>query len=310
MGLPPYFRYLPARLRPVLNPLTLTAGLVTILMGILIWEYSQEPGGAWNNAAIEDFDAPESLPDVASEAAEPDSIEALLADLDAEMARLEETGNTDSDAASALTLDSALDSSSADGQFSTDSLARYIDQYRFRSAAPLPDSGSPGAGPTAEAGQNQPAVSPPSSSRFNFGSSLDRLPGATPGTLSQAIAAQQPATAAPTPAPSVAAPAPPTQPGIVPGQLSGSNRRFIQTTPAMSPPSGTTGYVPPVSIPQPASGANSAQFSTSPSPQTLPGVTNGLGETRTPAVDSTFPASQGAPAPRPANAWDSFFNDD
>lgn len=114
------------------------------------------------------------------------------------------------------------------------------------------------------------------------------------------------------------------QTGVVPGRLDGLNRPFLRTTPTMSPPPGTTGYVPPASLSnfnRSNQSAGSNLLPTQPLPDafnsSLPSVnTSDPSQVLPPAQSSittplevpAFSNTTQRPPAQPRNAWDSFFD--
>ncbi len=114
------------------------------------------------------------------------------------------------------------------------------------------------------------------------------------------------------------------QTGVSVGRLEGLDRAFLRTTPNMSPPPGTTGYVPPTTLPD-FSRINqtaTSPFGTQPSPAALDGgafpyvdvpdrsqaLPPAESEVVTPLPIQTFDGSSQAEQDGPRNAWEAFFD--
>ncbi|MEM9977715.1 MAG: hypothetical protein AAF808_08785 [Cyanobacteria bacterium P01_D01_bin.2] len=347
MRLPPSIRYLPSRLQALSNPWLWLGLMVTGIIGVYALEYRRNPGQLpWQAGAADPSRTAEATPtDVLLEsltpeeravASEIDNIELLLAQLDANVSAL--TTGGESSAAAALNASpsgtGAAGSTEIDefvGESSVARLNRYIDEYRFLG--------------TSASGANVQTVEPQTSAQASQSQPERTEQAQIVHALADALARQQ---AEQTPSPEVASEAntesgqlstengnsAPTdtaetpvfgQTGVVPGSLDGLNQSFIRTTPNMSPPPGTTGYVAPTSlsdfnrlnqpadtnpfVTQPSSGSfGSPSPAAVPTPdrtQVLPPVQDPI---VTPLADPRFDGSQQAAPNQPRNAWESFFD--
>lgn len=346
MRLPPSVRYLPSRLTFASNPWLWLGLLLTGIVGLAAWEYRQNPGQLpWQVSSKSSRPAAdvtssavtrESLSaDEEAIAAELDNVELLLAQLDSDVTALT-TGGEESAAASLNATADNVDGSS--NESNVDRLNRYVDEYRF-----------PGTGARDADVQAIIPVQKPRDSVLTFQQTPDN--GQTVSVLEDALArleltsrSDNPTVSSETTAESApsgaaadatddtndaAASAPTTfsfgqldQSEVVPGSLDGLNQSFIRTTPNMSPPPGTTGYVPPASLSdfnrlnQPSA---DSPFGTQPSPgafgntaPALPGGTQVLPPTvrnnpatlETPAFDNSSQNNQN----QPRNAWENFWD--
>ena len=360
MRLPPSVRYLPSRLQFALNPWLWLGVLLTGIVGLYAWEYRQNPGqlpwqlgttglGESGDSTSTDVLLESLTPEEQAVAAELDNVELLLAQLDSDITAL--TTGGESSAAASLNASAA---NTPTNESSVERLNRYIQEYDFL---------APQTRGTGNSSQLIAPVQRPRESVLTFQSGAESSPSAS--ALSEAFTRRQLEQTAPTAAPSATAPRPtvgqtapavpttdatpglpsgealenralsdgaspfsfgqPDASGIVPGSLDGLNRSFIRTTPSMSPPPGTTGYVPPTSLSdfnrlnQPASetipfgSQPSAGFGV-PAPANRPNNTQVL----PPAMNSTAPPSE-IPAPTtsfsenqnqppPRNGWESFWD--
>ncbi|MEO0351664.1 MAG: hypothetical protein AAF282_16620 [Cyanobacteria bacterium P01_A01_bin.15] len=348
MRLPPSVRYLPSRLQALSNPWLWLGLMVTGIIGVYALEYRRNPGQLpWQAGSAAPSRTAEATPtDVLLEsltpeeravASELDNIELLLAQLDANVSVLT-TGGESSAAAALNASPSGIGTAGSPeidefvGESSVARLNRYIDEYRF-------------LGTSASGANVQPAAEPQPSAQAAQPQSERAEQAQMVHALADALARQQ---AEQTPSPEATSEANPEseqfstengssaptgtvetpvfgQTGVVPGSLDGLNQSFIRTTPNMSPPPGTTGYVAPTSlsdfnrINQPAdtnpfgTQPSSGSFG-SPSPagvptpdrtQVLPPAQDSV---VTPLADPRFDGSQQATPNQPRNAWDSFFD--
>ncbi|MEO0395181.1 MAG: hypothetical protein AAF243_04230 [Cyanobacteria bacterium P01_A01_bin.137] len=276
MRLPPSVRYLPSRFQVVLNPWLWLGILLTGVVGVYAWQYRQGSGqlpwqigatglGSSGDATSTDVLLESLTPEEQAVAAELDNIELLLAQLDSDVSAL----TTGGDASAAAALNEALaDAPEVSSESSVERLTRYIDEYSFvgtnargsnpqatRSNGPIPLQREQTPQSTSvEEAQTAAALAE------SFAARQQQLEQARSANLET----EQPASGADvTRAPVTGLPAEAEggvitddqssfvfdQTGVVPGSLDGLNRTFIRTTPNMSPPPGTTGYVPPASLP-------------------------------------------------------------
>ena len=351
MRLPPSVRYLPSRFQVALNPWLWLGILLTGVVGVYAWQYRQDSGqlpwqigatglGSSGDATSTDVLLESLTPEEQAVAAELDNIELLLAQLDSDVSAL----TTGGDASAAAALNEALaDAPEVSSESSVERLTRYIDEYSFvgtnargsnpqatRSNAPIPL-------------QREHPPQPASVAEAQTATALAESFAARQQQIEQGLSAnseaEQPASRADiTRAPVTGLPAETAgevvtddqssfvfdQTGVVPGSLDGLNRTFIRTTPNMSPPPGTTGYVPPASLPafnqanQPSSenpfaNRSSGAFETAaPSvelpersqvlPPAGPSVTTPL---ELPTLDGS---NQPATSNQPRNAWEALWD--
>ncbi|NEP62806.1 MAG: hypothetical protein F6K31_38805 [Symploca sp. SIO2G7] len=274
MRLPPSVRYMPSRFQILLNPWVWLGVLLLGVVGVYAWEYRQNPGklpwqlsstglGQSGDSTSTDVLLESLTPEEQAVAAELDNIELLLAQLDQDLSILT-TGGEASAAASlnAIGADAGLaDDPDTIAESSVERLNRYVDEYRFLGIAPQ------GSNDLAQISEVLAPIQAPATASQPPESFLQT------GALVEAFARQQPRRSVSTSENSVSTSTgeltddedslevtsngsedeTPTfsfdQTGVVPGSLEGLNRAFIRTTPNMSPPPGTTGYVPPASLP-------------------------------------------------------------
>ena len=323
----------------MLNPWLWLGILVTGIVGIYAWEYRQNPGqlpwqisetGPGSSGEPTSSDALlESLtPEEQAVAAELDNIELLLEQFDSDISELT-SGGEESAAAS---LNESLDGSEP-AETSVERLSRYIEEYNFLGTGARGSNVEPERRPGASLAQQpltlqagEPATVLP---RSALSEALARQQ-----LVEQEAAAESAQNAGGQPLDGNLAESPEgsdaetsnfsfDQSGVVPGSLNGLNRSFIRTTPEMSPPPGTTGYVPPATLPsfsnqnqqagvvpfstqQPASRSFERVTPSAPErSEVLPPAEQGVNTPLpTPTVDSS---SQPAPEP-PRNAWEAFWD--
>lgn len=266
MRLPPSVRYFPSRLQGVLNPWLWLGILVVGIVGVYAWEYRQNPGrlpwqigttgrGVTGDATSTDVLLESLTPEEQAVAAELDNIELLLAQLDSDVSALTSGG----EASAAASLNEALgDAAGGTSESSVERLTRYIDEYSFL--------GTGVRGSNIEVEQGEVPVQRPATSVLTLqpeaAESDDNL---QVNVLAEALTRQQAESEAAAPEIRVddrglpvteaaestddVSPFSFDQTDVVQGSLDGLNRSFIRTTPSMSPPPGTTGYVPPASLP-------------------------------------------------------------
>ncbi|MEM9807618.1 MAG: hypothetical protein AAF959_20330 [Cyanobacteria bacterium P01_D01_bin.56] len=332
MRLPPSVRYLPSRLQIVLNPWLWLGVLIAGIVGIYVWEYRQNPGQEpWQLSSTDSAGNSTStdalLDSLTSEeqavAAELDNIELLLSELDSDVSVL--TSGGDSSAAASLNAALADTPGSAETESPVARLNRYIDEYTFIGTnargvnLQTPQSGAAATQqppesvltlkPFLTADQNTSVLF----QDFNRQLQQPENPSGTANPGNTTTTAEGSASDSTFSF---------DQTGVVPGTIDGLNRTFIRTTPNMSPPPGTTGYVPPVSVPSPAitspgSGLTPASptvpsfgtpvpaVTTPDRSQVLPPATNPVvTPIEIPTVDGTI---QTTPQ-QPRNAWEAFFD--
>ncbi|MEM6255915.1 MAG: hypothetical protein AAF821_23640 [Cyanobacteria bacterium P01_D01_bin.156] len=338
MRLPPSIRYLPSRLQVLFNPWLWLGVLLTGVVGIYAWEYRQNPGQVpWRLSTTEQDSDTGSSTDVLLESLTPeeravavelDNIELLLNELDAEVSALTSGGESSAAASLNAALADAPDAPENTAAISAARLNQYVNEYSF--------VGTRARGvtiaPTSQDSQTDESGQQEQNSVLRF--APYRIEGQTVNPLSQAFFNQRPES--------------PLNPGssnrnasgvegsdvtsepafsfeqsdIVPGSVDGLNRTFIRTTPSMSPPPGTTGYVPPASLPitEPAI----PQSGLAPFSPTVPSFTPSApavslpdrSQVLPPAADSVvtpleIPTVDGSRQVTPQqlrNAWESFFD--
>lgn len=309
MRLPPSVRYLPSRFQVALNPWLWLGILLTGVVGVYAWQYHQGSGqlpwqigatglGSSGDATSTDVLLESLTPEEQAVAAELDNIELLLAQLDSDVSAL----TTGGDASAAAALNEALaDAPEISSESSVERLTRYIDEYSFvgtnarganpqdtRSNAPIPlQREQPPQSASVEEAQTAAALAESFAARQQ---QLEQARSANSGTEPPAAGAdvtRAPVTGSPTETAATEGGVMTDeqssfvfdQTGVIPGSLDGLNRTFIRTTPKMSPPPGTTGYVPPASLPA----FNQANQPSSESP--FANRSPGTFETAAPSVD-------------------------
>lgn len=336
MRLPPSVRYFPSRLQVIWNPWLWLGLLVTGIVGVYAWEYRQNPGqlpwqigstglGSSGDATSTDVLLESLTPEEQAVAAELDNIELLLAQLDSDISALTSGG----EASAAASLNAALGNAEP-SESGVERLTRYVNEYSFL--------GTQARGANVETETNDVLVQRPTESILNL-----RPATPTENTLSDALGRQQPQ---PTLSPSIGVEESPTavepdsettapldetpdlatptfafdQTGVIPGSVDGLNQPFLRTTPNMSPPPGTTGYVPPASLPvfnQQNQSAGIAPVPAQPSSgavllPTVPDRSQALPPANTtntaPLEIPTLGSSSQPELEQPRNAWESFWD--
>ena len=272
----PFLRYLPAKLKPLSAPAVWIPLTVATLLGILLWEYYNHP--EWFDRDPITNANPESTltPDEQAKLSEIDTVDLLLQG--AQVSGPLSAQETDLENVSELNpTNLGTDAAGTSRQLAnrSDPFGAYAAEYEFPGASQA-NSGTPNR-------PSQPSTSTGASATpFNFGSSTGSpsLPTA-PSALSNAIDQQQAAKAE-----EAQRSADSAQP------LSQSNidaaAPFIRTTPAMSPPVGTTGYQTPAT--SSLSNFNVAPTQTTPNPLNLPAA---------PAAGTIAPGQIGTVQPSP-----------
>ncbi len=356
MRLPPSVRYFPSRLQFIWNPWLWLGILITTIVGVYAWEYRQNPRqlpwqidstglGSSGDATSTDVLLESLTPEEQAVAAELDNVELLLAQLDSDVSALTSGGES----SVAASLNALGNGNGKSGESGVERLTRYIDEYSFL--------GTNARGSNIQIEQEEVLVQRPVESILNLQPDATTQPDdVLPlSALSQALARQQtasevspaspaqvdidsrglPVTVDTSNNPEIASEetadnaATPTtfgfdQTGVVPGSLDGLNRSFIRTTPNMSPPPGTTGYVPPTSSPafnqlnqsagassfptpaQPSFDSFNSPSSSAPdSSQVLPPAD---GVNTAPLATPTFDGAAQPVPDQPRNAWESFWD--
>lgn len=345
MRLPPSVRYLPSRFQGILNPWLWLGILVSGVVGLYAWEYRQNPGqlpwqlgttgfGSSGNSTSTDVLLESLTPEEQAVAAELDNVELLLAQLDSDLSALT-TGGDSSAAASLNALSAGVEADAAES--TVERLNRYVDEYRFLGTDATGSNFQTARPGQATVGQQ----TTPSAS-------TSQATEAAPSALAEAFARQQavpvtPNSNASNTTSSIGEPVRGTAPaaansdqnsstfsfdqgaidqtGVTPGSLDGLNRAFIRTTPNMSPPPGTTGYVPPATLPdfnRLNQAAGIAPLPTQPSPGssvptvTAPDRSQVLPPAQSPVVTPleipTFDGSSQTTPNQPRNAWEALWD--
>ncbi|MEO1403398.1 MAG: hypothetical protein AAFV72_19415 [Cyanobacteria bacterium J06635_1] len=270
MSLPAVLRYLPARLRPLQNPVVWMPALALTFIGIFAWEYKNHPEWLqWNGVDSETALETGLTPEEQAGIAEIDTLDLLINEANSNSPSPEAINPSaiSPETASGTEESSAQPTAQAPSQEQAQPFANYLAQYQ------LPGGRVNGANTAV---QGSSASSSPLSAASGTGAPTNDLfllsqptPASQESALSRALSDRAAArTAQPVDSPqssqarpslsdsaeSVAAENPATdlplnQSGVIRGQLPGSpDVNFIRTTPDMSPPPGTTGYQPPASI--------------------------------------------------------------
>ncbi|MGD1949934.1 MAG: hypothetical protein ACFB14_09835 [Leptolyngbyaceae cyanobacterium] len=323
----------------MLNPWLWLGILVTGIVGIYAWEYRQNPGqlpwqigatglGDSGDATSTDVLLESLTPEEQAVAAELDNVELLLEQFDSDISALT-SGGEESAAAS---LNESLDGGEP-AETSVERLSRYIEEYNFLG------TGARGSNVESERRPGASLAQQPLTLQADEPATV--LPrSALSDALTRQQLAEQEAAAQPVqetegqPIDSNLAESPDgtdaetsnfsfDQSGVVPGSLNGLNRSFIRTTPNMSPPPGTTGYVPPATLPsfsnqnqqagvvpfstqQPSTRSFESVTPSAPErPQVLPPAERGV---NTPLPTPTFDSSSQTDPDQPRNAWESFWD--
>ena len=324
--------------------------------GQLPWQLGAAGLGTSSDSTATDALLESLTPEEQSVAAELDNVELLLAQLDSDISAL--TTGGDSSAAAALNA-SAAEAAGVSSESNVERLNRHINEYSFLGTGAR-GANVPGANVQKNKAQTITPVQRPSDSRLTLQPEAES--GQPTSALADAFAQQQLALEVPESAetrvsrpnaygagtsgpdarglPASESPSdesasdtsdsPTTfsfgqldQSGVTPGGLEGLNRSFIRTTPGMSPPPGTTGYVPPASLSDfnrlnQQSGSN--PFATQPSAGSFGTNTPSAGRDNTqvlpptdiesaapletPAFDNSSQTNQN----QPRNAWERFWN--
>ncbi|MEM8807696.1 MAG: hypothetical protein AAGF01_16885 [Cyanobacteria bacterium P01_G01_bin.38] len=265
MSLPAVLRYLPARLRPLQNPVVWMPALALAFVGIFAWEYKNHPEWLqWNGVDSETALETGLTPEEQAGIAEIDTLDLLINEANSNSPAASSPEAIDPELASG-TEPSAQSTGQAPSQDQAPPFADYLAQYQLpggsvNGANTAVQAGSTAPGPQAASGSNAP--------NNNLFLLSQPTPGSQDSALSRALsdrAAARSAQSADSPQTSQTRPSltdsaesteaagtdnlPLNQSGVIRGQLPSSpDVNFIRTTPAMSPPPGTTGYQPPASI--------------------------------------------------------------
>lgn len=338
MRLPPSVRYLPSRLQILFNPWVWLGFLVTGIVGIYGWEYQRNPGRMpWQLSSTDESTVSDAAaggvidsltPEEQAVAAELDNIELLLNQLESDVSQLTSGGESSAAAALNAAIAEATGTGTEDSESPVERLNQYIDEYSFGGGTTSPQPATVVA-PSRQQPAALSAQKQSTSNALTVQPFLASPPAVSP--LSTAVSGKQaqPGTAPQSPGNSLEQEETRDgstsfsfdQTGVIPGSLDGLNRSFIRTTPNMSPPPGTTGYVPPASLPvlpnapePPGTNSFASPATTAPSlgngvpgarSQVLPPVTNSV----EPSLE--IPAVNGSTAvtpEQPRNAWEAFFD--
>lgn len=350
MRLPPSVRYLPSRFQGILNPWLWLGILVTGVVGLYAWEYRQNPGqlpwqlgttgfGSSGDATSTDVLLESLTPEEQAVAAELDNVELLLAQLDSDLSAL----TTGGDASAAASLNALSTGVEADAAESTaERLSRYVDEYSFLSTDTTGSNFQTGSSRQSTVGQQSAPASTPRSAdavpltsalaeafeRQQAASAIPANPATPNSGITNANSRNEPAADTATADTADASENSPTfsfdqsavdQTGVTPGSLDGLNRAFIRTTPNMSPPPGTTGYVPPATLPDfnrsnqaagvaPATALPGSSVPTVAAPDRSQVLPPAQGPVVTPLEIPTFDGSSQQAPNQPRNAWEAFWN--
>jgi len=256
----PFLRYLPAKLKPLSAPAVWIPLTIFTLLSVLLWEYYQNPD--WFERDPITNANPESnlTPEEQAKLSEIDTVDLLLKGAQVSGPLLDQKirqnpNQKASDKALAPDtlnsvdgVDSEAQTANGDRQLANRSnpFGAYAADYKF--------SGANQSRTTSRSPNSSPASNnAPSTSSFNFGTTESSPPAIAPNALSEAIDRQEAIKASKaqrngaSPSPSDLSQPASTTPA--PGNISVP---FIRTTPAMSPPTGTTGYNPPATADLPS----------------------------------------------------------
>ena len=262
----PFLRYLPAKLKPIAAPAVSIPLTIFTLLSILLWEYYQNPD--WFERDLITNANPESAltPDEQAKLAEIDTVDLLLegAQVSGPLSTLESL-DASSEAAESGNLSSNLDINIANGSRrladQSDPFGAYTAEYEFpgssRATIDLPErSFTPSLAnsttPTTSSSVGAPQETNSSVAQSAFSNAISQQ---------QAIRANEVRRDSEPASNQLAAPLPNTpQPNSLSNSIESTSSQndnrlvqpagqpsvpFIRTTPAMSPPAGTTGYQTP-----------------------------------------------------------------
>lgn len=268
----PFFRYLPAKLKPMSAPAVWIPLAIFTLLSILLWEYYQNPEWFERDAITNANPESTLTPDEQAKLSEIDTVDLLLkgAQVTGPLSGFDELDAIESDSnegSAELGLsDSGASASNTGRQLAnrSDPFGSYAAEYEF-----------PGANRASTSAQNpapspgtSPIGIPPVGSASTRSTSGNPQQSIAPSAFSDAIERQealrtgdrepQPANSAPNRTTSTRSPINSSVPlspteelnaTIAPQAPSSVSVPFIRTTPAMSPPAGTTGYPAPFNPP-------------------------------------------------------------
>ncbi|MBD0269104.1 MAG: hypothetical protein ICV77_12520 [Cyanobacteria bacterium Co-bin8] len=308
MAIPTRLRYWLVRFKVLNRPLLWCSGLAVVLLAVVAREYQKNP--EWLGRFEVEGNAPSTAlsdstlsPDEQASIADIDNPNSLYSDLGLGPILPEPSPNQGEALAPQPSQDllSILQSAApasptmpeATPGTATGPFASYLEQYRFLGSRNPLSSGTtqsflqapqPGSSLTAQPGLSGPPVTPgsenvvitPLQQAVQQYSDANSPTGATSPRLEQPLTGNGEAGSLPTGGSQV--------PGISPATLPGTNQTFLRTTPQMSPPPGTTGYVPPAVLNLPAPGSVS-----SPAAAPLPSATV--------VTPNLSPTSPGQPLP-------------
>lgn len=289
MAIPPRLRYWWVRVQALNRPLLWSTSLAVVLLVVVLRQYQVHP--EWlGQFEVDEGDPSQDLPgstlspEEQAGVADIDNLSALYSSLNGSPATPEQPSTSGGVSATrpATDLLSILQASNSPAAASAAApgdaakppaspFASYLDQYQFLGQRnPAPALGSP-----LNAAQTpQPSLLLSSDPSGITPSPLVNQPVVNPlqQALQQQLERRETGTAnaqaaAPTPGGSLGAgAATDAVSGISPATLPGTNQTFLRTTPQMSPPPGTTGYVPPATLAAPAGGTPYSSY------PVLPGV--------------------------------------
>ncbi|PZO18171.1 MAG: hypothetical protein DCF25_10300 [Leptolyngbya foveolarum] len=271
----PFLRYLPAKLQPLSAPAVWIPLTIFTLISILLWEYSQNPDWLERDPIINANPESTLTPDEQAKLSEIDTVDLLLKG--AKVSSPLSSARTSGDPSNILNpVDLEAETTSGDRPLAnrSDPFGAYTAEYKF------PGTGRSSAGTTNSPTSQNLAPSNVSPTAFaNFSSAAGSPPLATtPSALSEAIDRQEAIKASEAQRNDGASTSPSflsqpsgsgtaenfSQSGLSPGATQTPRNvsvPFIRTTPAMSPPVGTTGYQAPAT-------SNLPNFNLTPTPTT------------------------------------------
>ncbi|MBE7383791.1 MAG: hypothetical protein F6J95_020540 [Leptolyngbya sp. SIO1E4] len=272
-----WFRFIVKRLSFLKKPIPMVSTVFVVILGLFIWEYTTHPEwfGTYSQEGTgpnEDIDLSGLTPEEQAVAADIDNLTLLLNDLGVSpdgMPPLPGDPEAEGEPENLLLQDLLDASAPTEGQQlsgNSNPFDRYLSQYQFLGRP------SPGATPDELAASNPNATSFGLFSQSNGaeGSASAVSGGDRTGALERALQAQGAAGASNVAVPSegsdnevqspegeTATPSASESPGSLPttdginsqaATIPGVPFPVVPTTPQMSPPPGTTGYIPPASL--------------------------------------------------------------
>ena len=278
----PFLRYLPAKLKPFSAPAVWIPLTIATLLSILLWEYYNNPD--WFERDPITNANPESAltPDEQAKLSEIDTVDLLLkgAQVSSPLSELE-IDLENSDGLDAANSETGAASTSRQLANQSDPFGAYAEEYKF----PGSNGANLGSQPV---NQNSTSAGTGTTTPFNFdGTAGSPSRASAPSALSTAIEQQQAIKEEEAQRSSESANSSSANSTQTAGQAAGTPVPFIRTTPAMSPPVGTTGYQTPAT-------SNLPSFNVAP-PQTTQNPLN----TSSPAAGTILPSQIGTVQPSP-----------